>query len=268
MKPNKTLNINIFTYKNDEDLLIYNVKCIDSQNLPNLSIHVIDDENNPISEKRKNELLLINKNIFYRQSKFERNGNLNGKSAVIGILEELISSSDNEEGYSIKLDTDTLILNPNFLKNIYEHNLALFATLRPGNIPSGILYCLRNNILPKLLNVCNTIELPKHCAEDVTILSLATALTQDENIWIIDGQHEKNVNGTISGWDYDKPERILYDNRFFEHYEVITMGNWKFYENLTLDYVLSVTHKIYERLINYKESKGNREELKSILEKY
>ena len=104
----KKFFVNIFTYKEDEEIVKYSALSAKYVLGDDVEVNVIDDNKHPISEEKIKELNELG--IFYRQSTFDRKHNLNGKECVVGILEEIKKSTKGRAGVSIKLDSDTIII--------------------------------------------------------------------------------------------------------------------------------------------------------------
>lgn len=237
------ITVNIFTYAGDAPMLPYCVSSILRAH-SDLTVHVIDDANVPIPEGAVVTLKNLSDRVHYRQSSFNRNGNLRGPDAVRGIVAELIKSSGEDEGVSVKIDTDVLMLKADWLNDIIANNTPMCCSLRPGNVASGTCYVLRNDTLPKLLKSLHTLELDELCPEDVAILSVAQALTREGECKIIIPQSESNKTGTWCGWDYNLSERYLAS--IVPRMDIISFGNWKFYQGCPKEYAVEVMGRCFD----------------------
>lgn len=239
------ITANIFTFVGDEGILSSCVKAL-LQAHKSIQIHVIDDCHHPISHDAVIHLACHGKRVSYRRSSFVRQGNLNGPAAVAGILAEMRKSCGDAPGISLKVDSDTLVIKGNWLDLCLQNQVTMLASLRPGNVPSGICYLLANDWLPKLERATSSLELHPTCAEDVTILSTMQAIAQRTNTVIIEAQHAGNPQGTWCGWDYDLSDRYL--SKIVDHMDVVTLGNWKFCEGCTAQTAAETAKKIIDLL--------------------
>lgn len=97
----KKFFVNIFTYKEDEEIVKYSALSAKYVLGDDVEINVIDDNKHPISEEKIKELNELG--ILYRQSTFDRKHNLNGKECVVGILEEIKNLPKGGTEYQLNL---------------------------------------------------------------------------------------------------------------------------------------------------------------------
>ena len=201
----KKFFVNIFTYKEDEEIVKYSALSAKYVLGDDVEVNVIDDDKHPISEEKIKELNELG--IFYRQSTFDRKHNLNGKECVVGILEEIKKSTKGRAGVSIKLDSDTMIAHREIFDKFYDTESCMFAAShRPGSIFSGICYLIKNDILDKMIKMANDCDIHETSApEDMTIGCLATICSMPNSIYIMPewNPNKKEDDGLCTAWNYD-----------------------------------------------------------------
>ncbi|CAJ0592252.1 unnamed protein product [Cylicocyclus nassatus] len=116
-----TILLATFTYGGDEEIAKYNTVAVGTlrEAYPEHKIvhYLIDDANNPFKEPFKDE-----GDTHYIQSNFDRNGNLNGVSSLIGITQELDNLAQTTGAdWIIKLDSDSIVMSLDFLNSEYDY---------------------------------------------------------------------------------------------------------------------------------------------------
>lgn len=116
-----TILVATFTYEGDEEIAKYNTVAVETlrEVYPEHKIvhYLIDDANHPFKEPFKDE-----GDTHYIQSNFVRNGNLIGLSSLIGITQELDNLAQTTGAdWIIKLDSDSVIMNLDFLNSEYDY---------------------------------------------------------------------------------------------------------------------------------------------------
>lgn len=225
--------VNIFTYKGDEEIVSYAARSAKLVFGDECEVNVIDDSNNPIGQKYKD--ILKEHNIQYRTSTFNRNHNLNGKECCVGILEEIVKSTNGDKtGISIKLDSDTLIFKRAlFDAFIKDDQIAYMASNRPQGVFSGICYCIKNNILDKCLKNMKAVDIDLTIApEDVAIGCIAVLSGFPKSNYIIPGWNDVTKTGESCGWLYKNANRKEIFAKYYELFTICTVGNWFLTEGL------------------------------------
>lgn len=218
------ITVNIFTYSEDAQLLHYCVKSLLMAH-NEIVIHIIDDDNHPISQDDITRLISMSDRVNYRRSTWDRGGNLNGKSCTLGIISEMRKSCAGRVGVSLKIDSDTLMLNARWIDRCIANSVALCYSLRPPVAPSGICYLIANDWLPKIEAAIKAIDLPPNCAEDISTLSIAHALCHRQQVVCLLPQGHGNPHGSWTSWDYRRAPEIMH--QIARDIDIITMGNWK-----------------------------------------
>lgn len=222
----KKFFVNIFTYKEDEEIVKYSALSAKYVLGDDVEVNVIDDNKHPISEEKIKELNELG--ILYRQSTFDRKHNLNGKECVVGILEEIKKSTKGRDGVSIKLDSDTMIAHREIFDKFYDTESCMFAAShRPGSIFSGICYLIKNDILDKMIKMANDCDIHETSApEDMTIGCLATICSMPNSIYIMPewNPNKKEDDGLCTAWNYDCD--LKYIEEYYKLFFIVTFGNW------------------------------------------
>lgn len=225
--------VNIFTYKGDEEIVTYAARSAKLVFGKDCEVNVIDDANNPISQKYKD--ILKEYNILYRTSTFNRKHNLNGKECCVGILEELVKSAgDDKTGISIKLDSDTLIFKRELFDDfIKDDRITYMATKRPQGLFSGICYCIKNHILDKCLKNMKAVDIDSTVApEDVAIGCIAVLSGFPGINYIIPCWNDITKTGISCGWLYKNENKKEIFAKYYELFTICSVGNWFLTEGL------------------------------------
>lgn len=242
--------VNIFTYKDDEEIVGYAASSAKLLFKDECEVNIIDDIEHPLSETSIKKLTDFG--IFYRTSSFKRNCNLNGKVCCIGILEEIIKSTKGREGYSIKLDSDTLLLNRKLFDEFKNNEyIKYMAPNRPNGIFSGVCYCIKNELLDSMLNNLNLITIDENRApEDVVIGCLATLTAMPYHCYTIPAYDDTTKNGYSAAWNYKCENHPEIFKQYFNMFSICTVGNYFLDEKLTKKDRIEPMKGIFSILLN------------------
>lgn len=212
----------IFCYSGDADLLPL---CVASaaRALPSSPFILIDDAVNPLPEDVLAGVRAAHPGkIAYKQSTWDRGGNLRGKQCIKGMLDEMIRAADaTSAGIVVKLDCDTLLINAGWIEQFAQSQAMIAGSPRPGTWFSGICYALKSCLLPRLWCTCAGQIAPDAC-EDVVIGGLALALSSPHDPMTLPPQSEACPHGRWAAYNYqDDITPELYARR----YDVLTVGN-------------------------------------------
>ena len=154
----------IFTYAGDALPL---KQCVRAINLAGLIPVIIDDAANPLPGWSRGWIDVLG--IDYRQSTFNRRGNLRGTDCAAGICEALAQAAeDHEADAAIKLDTDTIIVDPSWLMG---GNVCFTSSNLHRRYAYGCSYSIRRS---SALSVAHKLRIDHpepipHAFEDITI---------------------------------------------------------------------------------------------------
>lgn len=114
-----------FTYKNDEELTKVSVESIFKNCSEIGTVIILNDNNNPISDKTINFLISNYKNIKVINTKWNRNGNLIGEEHFFNYIKTLKALKDNgilKGNTVVKIDPDAIIIKDRMLREFNESN--------------------------------------------------------------------------------------------------------------------------------------------------
>jgi len=226
------ISIIIFCYRGEEELLPMQARHF-AQILPEAHIHLVDDSIDPIPKKLAKELKKLNPNIHYSQSSFNRNGNLNGKDAILGELhhmQQAAKTDNNTHGIIIKLDPDTLILRPQLLSSAWIQGVELFAVSGISAMYMGACYAMS----PRLLKISRKIakrlpwkQLRHDYPEDNAICNIANLANNGKPTLYINLQLAENSRhiGALDITTHNKPEQYSTAIKAASSASIITVGN-------------------------------------------
>lgn len=227
------VDINTFTYLGDADLIkgfIRNMK----QVVPYAYVHIIADAANPLPKELISYIRKVPK-VDYRESLFKRNGNLNGKEAIVGILNTMLSTSPKgEDSISIKIDTDTIISKDTWIQKFANSRTKYLASPRPlAGVFSGVCYAFKRDLLEKTALQAQRTPLYDTAPEDICVGCLAVPLSFPEGFTYAIPYTKETPNGTWIGWSYTEPKTEKRAMDFVSNMEVITVGNYHMHEGFT-----------------------------------
>lgn len=156
--------------------------------------------------------------VDYRQTAWDRRGNLNGTDAAAGICAEVAAACGRHRSrYGLKVDDDTAVLDPE-LFTCAEQAAAVGLTWsggRPGAF--GMAYALRADVAAAVARHLTCLPLDPAAPEDLTVWSAAKALAGPEGVI----QHEFDIEaGPFAALPWGSCVRDAVGR-----YGVITVGN-------------------------------------------
>lgn len=163
----------VFCYRGEEELLPMTMRRA-KEAIPNVRIHLFDDSLDPLREKTV-QWLQQNLDCTYERTSFDRKVNLNGKECILGELEcmrKAMEMDNNNEGYVIKIDPDTIILRFNLVQDAIDQGAKWVSHSSTKGHFAGMFYTMHRSILEVVSRNAEACEFPEHCAEDETIGSL------------------------------------------------------------------------------------------------
>lgn len=150
-----------FTYLCDQLMLEYSIDSINRlKQFYDIDIFVVDDSNAPMTN--------IPSGVIYSKSTFNRNGNLNGKDCLIGIIKEYKKIFDyHNYDWCIKIDPDVYVNHLDWLDSIPSnkqfYQIGVQSDLRKNKfnepyICYGCFHGLNNNGLINLIKNMNNLQ--------------------------------------------------------------------------------------------------------------
>lgn len=154
---NKTkVNFIWFSYKDDKDLLMQSmrsvVKLYEGRDDVEVLMTVVDDGLAPMVVNGDYTWIVDALGSYipirFKQSFYPRNGNLIGRENFSGQVKEMARAAEGAE-ILVKIDSDTLLLNDDWLMTFAEDKKALLAGSFKGlpNYPMGNCYAVRANTM-------------------------------------------------------------------------------------------------------------------------
>ncbi len=175
------ITIVLFTYRGEEELLPIQLAHL-SRVLPAARVHVFDDVHDAIPDRVAEQLRERHPQLRWHTTQFNRQGNLNGQTCILGMLdamESAVSIDGNKDGCVIKLDSDTLILKPQAIVEPFSRGCRWFAANSEEGLYSGMCYAMSVDTIKKVRNQALSLDWAdlQGAPEDITIMSLAAMVT-------------------------------------------------------------------------------------------
>lgn len=222
------LTIVVFCYRGEEEILPMSLGRAHAA-LPEAHIHLFDDTLDPLKETTV-EMLKERTGCAYTQTSFDRQRNLNGKECIVGELQCMLNAmdaDDNQDGYVIKMDPDTLILRPNLILDAIDAGAKWISHNSMKGHFAGMFYAIHRDILEQVYTNAQVMVFPEHCAEDETIGALCyIAAAQGTYSWTDvekgDGAHKF---AALPIQLYGRPDywgQVIYCSRVGH---ILTLGN-------------------------------------------
>lgn len=210
-----------FSYSLDAAPLLQAVRCAVSTFPQGSKFHVFDQHSAPLDKATVEALQALG--VRYSVTTFERNGNLNGASSVVGEI-ECFRSTGTEEGDLIwKSDCDTLILRPDvMLKRFHADPNLLGAGLEmPGSAFGwwGPSYAYRRAVLGPMLDHFLTYGCPTpNFPEDVAM----SVWLQAQNPRRCSTLTTSKTGGSYSWYNWHTQLSLA---EYAARFDIITFGN-------------------------------------------
>lgn len=209
----------LFSYRGDADLVMENLLCT-KQAIPEAKLVVIDDANAPCNEEIRRRAEEIG--VEWRVSTWPRGGNLRGKACILGILSEMMASSQGEDDVLLKIDADTCLLNASSLREFARGNQIMWGSGYPDERIYGCAYALKSHAVRKVIEYIEPLELENDAPEDIIIgFSVVNLFPNPEDLNI---EIPLGVNNSEGKWTAYHWGRYPVVSRYRGFY-VVTVGN-------------------------------------------
>lgn len=166
------IKVHYFTYSGHAELLSWTLeaglKLIEHSGLKygvDISFVIIDDGNRPCDEVTLEKWK--NWGCEYRTSSFRRNGNLNGQECITGILSEFKKSIKRKKDVIVKMDSDTLLLNTDWLENFIADKEALVTASDDRGCFYGMCYAMKPDMVDALAEMFQRCPVSERAQEDI-----------------------------------------------------------------------------------------------------
>lgn len=181
------ITVHYFTYSGHADLIVWNLEAsLTALNQSgyvygkDIKMVVVDDAARPCPAETIEKIK--NWGVEYRQSKFARNGNLNGQACIMGILEEFKKSmKGRKRDVVIKMDSDTLLLGTKWIRDFVQDKAALATASDDRGCFYGMCYGLKASMVEALIELFTRCPASDRAQEDVCMGSRARLIAQAEN---------------------------------------------------------------------------------------
>lgn len=170
--------IHSFTYAGDAELAEENTLCI-RHAIPEAKVVIIDDFNNPCPESIRRKLEELG--VEWRVSYWNRNGNLRGSEAILGIVSEMLASSENDNDILVKIDPDTALLEGKEILSFANGTKIIWGSSSNDCPMHGCAYAIKAHALKKAEGILSLTNIPLHAPEDRSIANAIMYLFPDKN---------------------------------------------------------------------------------------
>lgn len=218
------IRIYLFTYAGDADEALVCVRCAAAA-LPEAVITVADDEADPIAERARTAL--VEAGARYCQTSWPRNGNLRGTECVRGIISTLAGEAEDED-IIVKIDSDTLLLSGDWIRDMQRHRLALHASgYQVPSHPSersayGPCYAISGRAARLAAEELEQADLPPLAPEDLTICRAIQNHFPTEQIRLDEPWTPSYREGKWTAWNWFS---IAVTPQKYADFWMVTFGN-------------------------------------------
>lgn len=218
------IRIYLFTYAGDADEALVCVRCAAAA-LPEAVITVADDEADPIAECARTAL--VESGARYCQTSWPRNGNLRGPECVRGAISTLAGEAEDED-IIVKIDSDTLLLSGDWVRDMQRHRLALHASgYQAPSHPSersayGPCYAISGWAARLAAEELEQADLPPLAPEDLTICRTIQGLFPQEKIRLDEPWTPFYREGKWTAWNWFS---IAVTPKKYAEFWMVTFGN-------------------------------------------
>lgn len=216
------IRVYIFTYEGDGNEAVACVRGV-RRAFPDAVITVADDGHSPVSaEQRK---LIIAHGAEYRQTTFERNGNLRGGDCVRGMLGVMCDGVEDDD-VVIKVDSDTVVLRGDWVEDLCGTGVGLRGVgyrVSGGRMLYGCCYGLAGWAVKGVQCFLAKRELEGLAPEDVTVCRAVLDVFGRSCVRIEEPWTAQNRAGRWAWWNWDS---LTADPaRYAARYDVVSVGN-------------------------------------------
>lgn len=230
------VRVNIMTYKDDATIIEYCIRSIFAVFRDHdTKVFVYDDSNHPMDESIINNIKDMD-NVYYEQTTFERNKNLNGRPCIAGML-ELFKKNAVPGGLNIKIDPDTILLHSRcFNEFMMVRDSSYMCCLRPGSYYSGMCYAFKSDVIDNTIALFNSeyCNIPDvYGPEDYFIGTIMSTASLPKLSLLLMNWNDRAQEGAICGWNYKCPNDEEHFRMYYQLFQFVSVGNWFKYPGLT-----------------------------------
>lgn len=226
--------VNMFCSKDDEDMLeisIQNILSIFHKNP--LEIYVMDDAANPMSAEAVERFKALSPSVVYSTTSFKRTKKMSGKESIVGMLEKFVENAKGREDVlNINIEPNSIVCHKDIFDEFYNSkNTSLAAIDKFGGTLFNVCYIFRTQPLDKALSIAKIMDIPEESEErDAFMRLVLTSGSVPNKSLIIKVWSNETETGSVCGWNFGNADIDSYLKWYYDRFEVITYGNWKFNE--------------------------------------
>lgn len=218
------IRIYLFTYAGDAEEAVACVRCARTA-LPEAVVTVVDDSAAPVPPEARRAL--VAHGARYRRSSFPRCGNLRGPECVRGIISTLAGEAE-ENDVIVKIDSDTLLLSGEWVRDMQSNGLALHASgYQVPSHPSersayGPCYAISGRAARLAAEELMKADIPELAPEDLTICRTIQGLFPQEKIRLDEPWTPFYREGKWTAWNWFS---IAVTPKKYAGFWMVTFGN-------------------------------------------
>lgn len=220
------IRIYLFTYSGDAPEAVACVRCARTA-LPGAVVTVVDDANAPVLPEARRALVAYG--ARYRQSRFQRCGNLRGPECVRGIISTLAAGAADAD-IVVKIDSDTALLSGDWLREMerdgldwYSAGYGLDHCEGAERGAYGNCYALTGRAARLASAILQKQDLPPLAPEDLTIFRAVFDLVPPHRVRLVRPWTPQHRAGRWSWWNWDSQTADPED--YARSYDVVSVGN-------------------------------------------
>lgn len=213
------IRIYIFTYSGDAQEAVACVRCARTA-LPGAVVTVVDDANAPVLPEARRALVAYG--ARYRQSRFQRCGNLRGPECVRGIISTLAAGAADAD-IVVKIDSDTALLSGAWIENMPGSGLDWYSCGYGAREAHGLAYAMSGRAARLAAAALRERDLPPLAPEDLTIARAVFDLVPAHRVRLVSPWTPQHRTGRWSWWNWDSQTADPED--YARSYDVVSVGN-------------------------------------------
>lgn len=213
------IRIYLFTYSGDAQEAVACVRCARTA-LPGAVVTVVDDANAPVLPEARRALVAYG--ARYRQSRFQRCGNLRGPECVRGIISTLAGGAADAD-IVVKIDSDTALLSGAWIEGMPGAGLDWYSSGHGSRAVYGLAYAMSGRAARLAAAALAERDLPPLAPEDLTIARAVFDLVPTHRVRLVTPWTPSNRTGRWSWWNWDS--RTADPEDYARSYDVVSVGN-------------------------------------------
>ena len=213
------IRIYLFTYSGDAQEAVACVRCARTA-LPVAVVTVVDDANAPVLPEARRALVAYG--ARYRQSRFQRCGNLRGPECVRGIISTLAAGAADAD-IVVKIDSDTALLSGAWIESMPGAGLDWYSSGHGSRAVYGLAYAMSGRAARLAAAALEERDLPPLAPEDLTIGRSVFDLVPTHRVRLVSPWTPQHRTGRWSWWNWESQTADPVD--YARSYDVVSVGN-------------------------------------------